>query len=85
MSCVRALLVCSTIVLGGRGGSIARDTSSLVNGLWGNRSPGVVTNVASGISGVARVTPASMVAPHPSPGSGVSLCSDVDGGRPIAV
>ena len=27
----------------GGGGSVARDTSSLVNGLWGNRSPGVVT------------------------------------------
>ena len=42
VSCVRALLVSSTIVLGGGGGSVARDTSSLVNGLWGNRSPGVV-------------------------------------------
>ena len=31
----------STIVLGR--GSVARNTSSLVNGLWGNRSPGVVT------------------------------------------
>ena len=33
----------STVVLGGGGGGVARDTSSLVNGLWGNRSPGVVT------------------------------------------
>ena len=44
VSCVWALLVGSTIVLGGGGGSVARDSFSPFNGLWENRSLSVVIN-----------------------------------------